>query len=53
MKIEKKRSGRKSWKKITGSMSELRRVSETTHQPIKPASGSQPPHVDIPEKKEE
>lgn len=53
MNIEKKQSGNKSWEKITGSMSELRRVSEMTNQPIKPASGNQPPHIDVPKRKQE
>jgi hypothetical protein len=51
IKIENKISGNKNWKKVIGSMSELRRVSEITKQPIKPASGNQSPHIDIPIKK--
>lgn len=46
-----KNSGTKNWKKVTGSMSELRRVSAISNQPIKPANGNQPPHIDIPIKK--
>ncbi len=45
-----KQSGNKTWQKITGSHDQLKRVAEIVHQPIKPAAGNNPEHIDRPVK---
>jgi hypothetical protein len=46
--IQYKKQGTKRWAKVTGDGEELKRVSRTCHQQIKPAAGYNPDHVDIP-----
>jgi hypothetical protein len=51
METQLKTSGDKQYVKIIGTPSELNRVAHRTHEPIKPASGSNPSHVDVPKSK--
>ena len=51
MHIQIKHSGNKAWKKITGTNQELRNVSKDVKQPVKPANGKNPKHIDVPIKK--
>lgn len=46
-----KHSGTKDWQKITGDPDELRRIAATYRQPIKPAQGRNPEHIDVPIRK--
>lgn len=51
VKAEMKCSGNMRYAKVTGSPSDLRRVSHQTHEPIKKAEGNNPEHLDVPERK--
>jgi len=51
MQTQIKKSGTKTWQKVTGTTQELKQISQAVHQPIKPANGKNPTHIDIPIKK--
>jgi len=44
-------SGTKTWAKVTGGERDLAKLSRRTHEPIKPAEGKNPAHVDVPASK--
>ena len=46
-----KKSGTKTWAKVTGGERDLAKLSRRTHEPIKPAEGKNPAHVDVPASK--
>jgi hypothetical protein len=48
MQTQIKTSGSKTWVKVTGDVQQLERIAGATQQPVKPASGWNPQHVDIP-----
>jgi hypothetical protein len=48
MEIKVKHSGTKNWAWITAPIRLLIRIAIMVGQPIKPAAGNQPAHIDLP-----
>jgi len=48
MEVKIKQSGTKNWIWVTAPLKLLIRIAMSSGQPIKPAAGNQPAHIDIP-----